>query len=120
MEQLNRVELRGIVGEIRISPVGNAKVANFSVLTQHTFKAKDGIQVISDTWHKVCVWANTEPQAKYLARIKPNDLVFVSGRIKVRTFVRQDGAQATVHEIVASRVEILKEDILSPETDNKK
>lgn len=71
MEQLNRVELRGIVGEIRINPVGNAKVANFSVLTQHTFKGKDG-------------------------------------------------AQATVHEIVASRVEILKEDILSPETDNKK
>ena len=118
MEALNKVELRGYVGEIKITPVGNAKVANFSVCTQHTFKGKDGTQVISDTWHKVSVWANTEPQAKYLARIKPNDCVFVAGRIKVRTYVRQDGAQVTLHEIVAQRVEILSEEIY-PETDKK-
>lgn len=119
MEALNKVELRGFVGDIRITPVGSAKVANFSVCTQHTFKAKDGTQVISDTWHKVSVWANSEPQAKYLERIKPNDRVFVSGRIKVKTYIRQDGTQATLHEIAAQRVEILTEDVY-PETDKRK
>lgn len=118
MEALNRIELRGYVGEIKITNVQTSKVANFSVCTQHAFKAKDGTQVISETWHKVSVWANTDKQAAYLARIKAGCPVYVSGRIKVKTFVRQDGTQATIHEIVASRIEILNEDV-TPETDRK-
>ena len=107
MEQLNRVELIGHVGEVRITPVGNAKVANFSVRTEFAYKTKDGQKVIETCWHKVSAWAQTEAAAKYLERIKPECPVKVSGRIKVRTFVRQDGAQASLHEIAASRVEVL-------------
>lgn len=118
MEALNKVELRGKVGEIRITQVGNAKVANFSVCTNFSYTGKDGTKVIETCWHKVAVWANTDKQAEYIARIKPETPVFVSGRIKVRSYVRADGAQTTIHEIVAQRVEILKEEI-TPETEHR-
>lgn len=118
MEALNRIELRGKVGEIRLTQVGNAKVANFSVCTTYAYTSRDGQRVIETCWHKVAVWANTEKQVAYIERIKADSSVYVSGRIKVRSFVRQDGTQATLHEIVANKVQLLNEDI-TPETQEK-
>ena len=117
MEALNKVELRGTVGESKITNIGTAKVCNFSVCTQRAYRSRDGQDVIENMWHKVSIWATTDKQAEYIARIKPNCAVQVTGRMKVRTYVRQDGMQATLHEIAAQRVEILK-DMVTPETEN--
>ena len=34
----------------------NAKVANFSVATNHCYTAKDGCQVIDTTWFRIVAW----------------------------------------------------------------
>mgnify|MGYP003369508556 CR=1 FL=1 len=49
MEQLNKVEIRGIIGSVYVKDFGNTKVANFSVATQYGYKSKDGSAVIETT-----------------------------------------------------------------------
>ena len=41
MEQLNRIELRGNVGNVRVSDVGGNRVARFSLATNFLYKGKD-------------------------------------------------------------------------------
>ena len=50
MEQLNRIELRGNVGNIRLSNVGESQVARFSLATNFIYKGKEGDAVI---WEEV-------------------------------------------------------------------
>ena len=53
MEQLNKIELRGNVGNIRVQAVGENEVANFSLATNFAYKSKDGTPVIETTWHNI-------------------------------------------------------------------
>ena len=54
-QYINRVELQGRVGTVRISPVHDTIVANFSVMTEHMYEASDGNKVVEATW--MCVAA---------------------------------------------------------------
>lgn len=49
MEQLNRIELKGNVGNVKVQTVGDNEVARFSVATNYVFKGKDGQPVIETT-----------------------------------------------------------------------
>lgn len=49
MESLNAVKLRGVVGTIRISQIGETKVARMSVATNYAYRDKDGNAVIETT-----------------------------------------------------------------------
>ncbi len=53
MEFINRIELVGIVGTIRKQTYSGRMVANFSVVTEYSFKDKSGGTVIETTWHNV-------------------------------------------------------------------
>ena len=45
-QYINRVELQGRVGTVRISPVHDTIVANFSVMTEHMHQTSDGNKVV--------------------------------------------------------------------------
>ena len=47
MEQLNKIEIRGIVGSVYVKDFTNAKVANISVATNYTYNAKVVICVLN-------------------------------------------------------------------------
>lgn len=49
MEQLNKVEIRGIIGSVYVKDFGNTKVANISVATNNVYKSQDGGLVIETT-----------------------------------------------------------------------
>ncbi len=49
MEQLNRIEIRGNVGAVRLQVVGNSRVAKISVATNYVYKGRDGEPVIETT-----------------------------------------------------------------------
>lgn len=53
MEQLNRLEIRGNVGNVNILKVGETRVAHFSVATNFAYKGRNGEPVIETTWHNV-------------------------------------------------------------------
>ena len=49
MEQLNKIELRGIIGSVYVKDFVNTKAANFSVATNHCYKDREGNAVIETT-----------------------------------------------------------------------
>lgn len=49
MEMLNRVELKGFVGSVKVEEVGQMEQARFSVATNYTYKKKDGEIVVETT-----------------------------------------------------------------------
>ena len=57
MEQLNRIELRGNVGNIRISAAGSGQVARMSLATNFMYKNRDGEAVVETTWHNIVAWS---------------------------------------------------------------
>ncbi|MBO8471506.1 MAG: single-stranded DNA-binding protein [Bacteroidetes bacterium] len=105
MEQLNRIELRGNVGNIRISEVGESKVARFSVATNFIYKGKDNEGVVETTWHNVVAWSGKGmPDFTAITKGAP---VYVTGRIRTSRFTGSDGTEKTVYEVVASKIEVL-------------
>lgn len=56
MEQLNRIEIRGIIGRVNVKDIGNTKFANISVATDYVYKSQDSGVIIETTWHNVVAW----------------------------------------------------------------
>ena len=56
MEQINKIELRGNVGNVKLQTVGNNENIRFSVATNYAYKDKEGRPVIETTWHNVTAW----------------------------------------------------------------
>ena len=50
MEQINKIELRGNVGNVKLQTVGNNENIRFSVATNYAYKDKEGRPVIETTW----------------------------------------------------------------------
>ena len=105
MEQLNRIEIRGIVGSVRVQNVGNTKVANISVATDYGYTTKDGSAVIETTWHYVTAWEGRDIQN--LDQLKKGSFVHVLGRLQNRKYTAVDGTERIVYDIVASKIEMI-------------
>ena len=104
MEQLNRIELRGNVGNVRISAVGGSQVARFSLATNFMYKTKDGEAVVETTWHNIVAWAG-KGMPDFSAIVKGAPL-YVAGRLRTSRFTGNDGTEKTVYEVIASKVEV--------------
>ena len=105
MEQLNRIEIRGIIGSVYVKDFANAKVANFSVATEHCYTAQDGCAVIETTWHRVVAWEGNP--IKDLSQLKKGSGVHVIGRLRMQKYMGSDGNEKSTYEILASKVEII-------------
>lgn len=104
-EHLNRIELRGHIGNIRIIPVGDTKVARFSLATNASFRCKDGGTMIETTWHNVSAWEGAE--CRNLDQLQKGDPIYVQGRIRNTRYTSADGCERTLCEVVASRLTLL-------------
>lgn len=103
MEQINKIELKGNIGSIKVQNVGDRQVARFSLATNYVYKGKDGNPVIETTWHNVVAWAGKSfPD---FAAIKKGSLVFVSGRLRSRSYTDNDGIERQVMEVMANKIE---------------
>ena len=104
MEQLNRIEIRGIIGSVYVKDFGIAKVANFRVATSYAFKASDGSAVIETTWHRVVAWEGKG--INNLDQLKKGAGVHVLGRLRMQRYTAADGTDRTSFEIIANKVEL--------------
>ena len=102
MEQLNRIELKGNVGNVRISDVGGNVVANFSMATNHVYKSREGQAVVETTWFNVVAWGGKGMPD--LSRIEKGMPLSVSGRMRSVRYTGQDGTERQSMEVVASKV----------------
>ena len=109
MEQLNRIEIRGHVGNVNVVAVGDAKVAHFSVVTNFAYKSRNNEPVIETTWHNITAWSGKGmPDFR---KIQKGSCVYVTGRVRVQKFNGVDGTEKQFFEVLANRVAIIdKED----------
>ncbi len=100
MEQndINKVELRGRVGFVKLSSLGGRDFLQFSVATNYIYEDYEKNQVVETTWHKCSVWS--DKTICPLDDIHKGDIVHLTGRIKSMVIVTSDGIQRASDEIV--------------------
>ena len=110
MEQLNRVELRGLVGSVRHQTSGARRMAHFTVATSRAYRDRSGQAQISTDWHASEVGTMALDEGKDIKdvdKIKKGDKVYVVGRLRYSSFMTEEGVERPSTEIVASKVSLL-------------
>lgn len=88
-------------------------VGTFSVATKEV-SIVNGQRTESTEWHRIVVWDKlAENCGKYLAK---GSLVYVDGRLKLKTWESKTGEKKSATEIIASNVQFLtgKKDATEP------
>lgn len=104
MEFINRIELVGVVGTIRKQTYCGRVVANFSVVTEYSYKDKTGGAIVETTWHNVVAWQNGDMPLDLIER---GTQVCVHGRLRCRRYTSESGEPRTIYEVIAQSINIL-------------
>ena len=103
MASLNKVILIGNAGkdaELKYMANGTPQ-AKFSVATTSSRKVGDKWENETE-WHNIIMWGDSaERQSQYITKGSP---VYVEGRIKTRSWEKDDGTRAYMTEVVADKV----------------
>ncbi len=105
MEQLNRIEIRGTVGNVKLQAFTENRVARFSVVTNYAYRDKEGAPVIESAWHTVL--AREGRSVQNLDKIAKGSKVFVQGKMRYQKYIGSDGGEKFAAEIVADKVVLL-------------
>ena len=103
MENLNRIELRGVVGAVNVAKVCSARVCRFSVATNYAYRDRNNGPVIETTWHQVVEW---EKDGNFVEP-KKGDNVEVNGRVRTQKYTDSEGNEHTAYEVIANGVKVL-------------
>ncbi len=104
-QDINRVELQGVVGSVQMREVGDGRYVRFSVATNHAFKLGDGTPVIETTWHK-CL-AFEDKCGCSLDGIVKGAAVHLHGRLRCYRYVDINNTGRSEVEIVVNTLETL-------------
>lgn len=104
-QQLNRIQLRGIVGSIKVSDISGTKVARITLATNYAYRSQDGCAVIETTWHNITAWE--KPTFPALESICKGDNLYIEGRIKNQRYTRADGTEVYSTEVIATSLSII-------------
>lgn len=104
MEQLNKVDLRGIVGNVRIQDFDETRMAKFGLATNYCYKDRDQSAVIETSWHNIVAW---EGRKISLDRIEKGAKLHVIGRLRYQNYVGVDGVERRSVEILASEITVI-------------
>ena len=107
MEQINRIELRGMVGNVKIQNYTDAVVARLTVATNYAYKDKTGNAVIETAWHNVIAREGRNIQG--LEELKRGDKVYLTGRLRYSKYTGSDGVERVACDVVANRLVVLDE-----------
>ena len=102
---INRVELQGRIGTVRIQPAGGCVVASFSLMTEETLTAADGTVLIEACWHHVTAWESKDVCIDGLTK---GSLVNVQGRLRNSRYTATDGSERIFTEVIASSLKVLE------------
>ena len=108
MEFLNRIELRGVVGQAALNRIGESQVCRFSLVTEYSYKDRENNPVVDVTWFNVTAWEGKNmPDFRQIGK---GVIVQVAGRVRTFRFTMADGTEKSGWEILARRVNILAPD----------
>ena len=115
MEQINKIELQGRVGTVRIQTYNGHRVANFSVAVDTAFKNRAGELTIDTTWFNCVAWENTPGRLDNLVKGAP---IHIHGRVRQRKYTAQDGSERTSFEVLVFNYSIVTEEPKEPVPDD--
>lgn len=106
IEHINRIELQGHVGTVRINEHNGKRVANFTLATELLYKSREGVAAAEIMWHNVVVWEGKEiPDIDRICKGIP---VNVTGRLRLNRYTSADGVEKQFYEVLANKLCILK------------
>lgn len=106
LNSINRVELQGRVGIVRISPGVGYVTANFSLITDYPILSAEGHHLVESTWHNI---AASEGGDVYLEGLSRGVLVHLTGRLRTVRYTASDGTEKTFTEVVADSLKVIEE-----------
>ena len=109
MDYINSIVLQGRVGNIRTNVVGDTKVANFSLATEHLYKTRDGSAISETTWHNIVAWANK--QMPDFEGIRVGTPLHLTGRLRTNRYTSADGTEKQFYEVLAYKIRRLEDGI---------
>ena len=104
---INKIELVGYVGRATVTPVGNTRVARFSLATNTCYNGSDGGVIVDTTWFSVSAWEGDK--IRCLDNLQKGTKVHVIGRVRMQRYVDTDGRDRQCWEIVASELKIVED-----------
>ncbi len=108
MEQINRIELLGIVGSVRLQYINDKQMAKFTVATNRAYKNKEGAPVIDTQWHNVTAFEGKNVQD--LDKIEKGRAVKVRGRLQVQRYTGIDGIERMSVDVICTHLLLIPED----------
>lgn len=114
MEQLNRIELIGIVGRSTVQDIEGNTMAKFSMVTNYAYLNRERTAVIETTWHNITAFECQKIKAQDLRNLSKGTPVKIFGRLKTMNYTTPEGEEKTVVEVAATSLEILDTN-LTPE-----
>ncbi|MBI9072292.1 MAG: single-stranded DNA-binding protein [Melioribacteraceae bacterium] len=97
---LNKIMLIGRIGkdpETRFT-TSNVEVTSFSMVTDHSYKGKDGQWQKEATWHNIVAFNLSDYMKQNLGKGKR---VYVEGRIRTREYEDNQGVKKYFTEVIA-------------------
>ncbi len=107
MEQLNKIELRGVVGGVRFQTYEDNMMARINLATNYAYKDREGTAVIDTSWHSVVAWEGRNIQG--LKRIGKGTKLHVIGRLRYQKYTGTDGVDRVATDILANRLAIIED-----------
>ena len=111
MEQINKIELRGTVGNGTSRPFGETAKTRFSIVTNYAYKSRGGEPVIETLWLNVTAWEGKD--IPDLSGLKKGMCVHLIGRLRPYKYTNSEGVERQDYEVVAKEVIIVEEEALS-------
>lgn len=105
MEFINYVHIRGIVGRLNKTPMGNKTACRISVVTDRAFTDHTGNHLLENTWFNVIAFLESDSDA--LEKIKQEAWVDVEGRFRLQRFTKESGEEGVTYEIVSDKLMII-------------
>lgn len=105
MEMINRISLKGIVGNASVTKIGDTKTVTFSLATEYAYRDSSGNAIIETTWFNCRAWDGTD--IADFTNLHRGDKVHLIGRLRCRRYQSADGGTNNMYEVIVNSLEIL-------------
>lgn len=99
MEFLNKIELKGVVGKVAKTQIGDKSKTSFSLMTEDICSDAQGNKIVEVTWFNCSTFEDIS--------IEKGDKVHCLGRIRALRYVDNTEAERISHEVITNSVTIL-------------
>lgn len=113
MTQLNRIELIGYIGNIKVEEIAQTKIARLTVATNLCYKNRQNETVIETTWTYVTAFEGKNINLDGLQKGTP---VHVIGRLRNQRYADCDGEVRYSTDVLASVMERIEQESVLMDT----